>query len=326
MVMALVPMLMTTGCKKDAETTEYETLTDYAASNSLDLSDVLTGWVKGGTGIGVNADDGYSVPDYYVMDFRKAADYDLGHIKDAVNVAFGDILVEAEKAAGKKILCVCYSGQTAARATGILKMSGYDAASLKWGMSAWHADFAGKWNTNAVDFVSPNWVTTGDPVAISEFSDPSFTTGETEGADILKERINAAIALPWTVSKTDVLSNPGNYFVNNKWPQASWDSYGHVSGAYRIDEDLHLDGLKNLNSGEDLVTYCYTGQTSAITTAWLHVMGFDKAKSLLYGANGITHTKLVNGSAAAKSWKGTGSASELNFGYYDKDGNFTAPN
>lgn len=319
MVMAVMPLLMTTGCKDEVTTTEFDTLTEYAKANSLDLTDVLSGWVASAAGFNVDTTD-FSVPDYYIMDFRGAADFDNGHIKDAHNVAFANVLTEAANAGGKPIMCVCYTGQTAARATGFLRMAGYSAKSLKWGMSAWNATFTGKWDANAVDFTSPNWVTTGDPVVNTEFSAPTFTSDKATGAEILTDRLNAALSLPWTISKTDVLTSPDSYFVNNKWSIDSWNAFGHVKGAYRIDEELNIDGLKYLNPDEDMVTYCYTGQTSAITTAWLNVMGYDKAKSLLFGANGVVHTALKGSNKAAKTWRGEASGSAFNFAYYDKDG------
>ena len=327
LILAFVPVFLTTGCKKDKVKTDFEILTEYAGQNHLDLADILDGWVKPGSKLNVNTED-FSIPDYYVMDFRKAADFEKGHIKDAHNVTMSGLLDEAEKAGGKTILCVCYTGQTAARATGLLRMAGYKAVSLKWGMAAWHEDFAGKWNANATDYDSPNWVTSGDPAATAEYSSPSFSTGKSDGADVLKERINKAIAnSSWTIKKTDVLANPGNYFINNFWPPESWNEYGHIKGAYRI-SDLKLEKLKNLDPEETIVTYCYTGQTSSIVTSWLHVMGYDKAKSLLFGANGIVYSKLLTGTAGSapkKSWKGPGSASKLNFGYYDKDGTLHGP-
>lgn len=331
-VTALVPLLLTS-CRGDddpdpATKTEYEVLNEYMQTSSMDLTDVLTGWVTSGGGLTVDAVD-YSVADYYIMDFRGAADFATGHIKDANNVAFTDLLTAAPADKTTKILAVCYTGQTAARATGLLRLAGYtNAKNLKWGMCGWHADFDAKWVANAGDFASPNWTTSGTPPAVAEFDDPSFTTGNTDGADILTARIQAAIALPWTVTKTDVLATPSNYFINNKWPEASWTEYGHITGAYRIDENLGLAALNNLNPAETVVTYCYTGQTSSITTAWLHVLGFDSAQSLLYGANGIVHSALLTGTshdAPAKSWHGAGSGSTMNFGYYDSNGTLHPP-
>ncbi len=339
LVAAFLPLLVLTSCREDdpdpEAKTEFELLTEYATDNSLDLGDILDGWVIAGSGINADPADEYSVADYYIMDLRSAADYGgnevgQGHINGAHNVALADILTEAPNAAGKTILCVCYTGQTAARATGLLRMAGFSAKSLKWGMCGWNQNFEAKWETNAVDYDSPNWTTDGTPTAMAEFDTPTLSTGKTTGDAILADRITAAMALnsTWTVTKTDVLATPTNYFINNKWSQTSWDSFGHITGAYRIDtaEGLGIAGLKNLNAAETVVTYCYTGQTSAITTAWLQVMGVDSAKSLLFGANGITHTALAaDGSpVAGKSWKGESSASELNFGYINSDG-YQAP-
>jgi len=315
-IVLVIPLLMTTGCKETIVDAEFDTLSEYVKTNNLDLPNILDGWVKPGSKIGVNTDD-YSVPNFYIMDFRKATDFANGHIKGANNVAFAQLLEEAAKAGGKDILCVCYTGQTAARATGFLRMAGFHAYTLKWGMAGWNADFDTPWRTNAKDTDSPKWVTTGAPATNADFDTPDFTTDKVEGKDILTARINKAIAYDWTVSNADVLANPTDYFVNNFWPQDSWDTYGHIEGAFRI-SDLKAETLKNLDPKETVVTYCYTGQTSAITTAWLQVMGFDKAKSLLFGANGMAHSKLVVGtvgSAGKKSWHGEGSASTLNYGY-----------
>lgn len=323
-ILFLVSAFLFTGCKEDAPAvSEFDTLTTYLAQNDLDLPNILDGWVKGGSGIGVDVAD-YSVPDYYVMDLRGATDFDAGHIKDAVNVTLANVIDEAANANGKPILMVCYTGQTAARATGALRLMGFEAYTLKWGMSAWHPDFAGKWNSNAGDYASSNWVNTGDPLDLVEFTSPKLSTGETDGAAILTARVKAALNKDWTISKTDVLDNPGNYFVNNKWPITSWESFGHVDGAYRIDEDLNLAGIKYIDPDATIVTYCYTGQTSSISTMWLDVLGYN-GRSMMFGANGIVHSDMVGSSVAKKCWKGEGSASELNFGYYDASGNLISP-
>jgi len=335
-VAALLPLLVLTSCRKDedpAVKTELEVLTDYIKDNSLDLSNILDGWVTSGAGINTNQTD-YSVPDYYVLDFRSAIDFDAGHIKGAHNVTLATMLAEAENAGALPILSVCYTGQTAARATGLLRMSGFTAKSLKWGMCGWHADFQGKWNTNAAQLNDANWKTTGTPETATEFDVPTLSTGKTSGADILNDRILAAIGnSTWSVSKTDVLANPAAYFINNKWSETHWTAFGHIDGAYRIDvgDGLGIDGITYMNpSADTVVTYCYTGQTSSILTSWLNVVGYDNAKSLLFGATGIIWDDLrvgANADAISKksTWQGDGSSWDNNFGYYKTDGTYIAP-
>lgn len=331
LLVGIVPALLTfTSCKDDApptpEQSEFDILTQYMAINDLDLPDLLNGWVTSGSALNVDQND-FSVPGYYVIDIRKADDFVKGHIKGAHNVPdLANLLAEAENAGNTPILMVCYTGQTAARATGALRMLGYNAKSLKWGMSGWNAEFDAKWASNATDLSHSNWVSGDNPPANETFSLPNIRTGQTDGAAILRARVQALLAnSSWGVSKTNVLDNPENYFVNNKWSEDSWSSFGHVKGAFRIDEDLKLANLKYLNSGKPVVTYCYTGQTSAITSAWLEVLGYD-AKSMLFGANGIVWSQLKNSDSKAKvSWHGTGSASQLNFGYYDADEELVPP-
>ena len=315
----MIPVLALTSCKEDNNNPglqEFETLTSYMAQNDLDLSNVLDGWVKAATTDIVDPADN-SIPGFFVMDIRSSDQFELGHIPGAVNVAVADALTVAETA-GKPILVVCYTGQTAARVTGLLRLMNHEAYSLKWGMAGWNPYFEDKWISNAGDFDTPNWVLTGDPTPKAEFGEPIINTGETTGAEILRARVMAALQnTSWGISKTDVLGNPGNYFLNNMWPITSWDEFGHISGAYRLNEDLSIAGLRYLNPDKEIVTYCYTGQTSSIISAWLDVLGY-KSRSLLFGANGIVHSKMVNSdvdSAKKKSWQGEGSGSGNSFQY-----------
>jgi len=317
--------LVFTNCKKESDPVdEFEVLAQYLQADSLDLAVINGGFAKPGSALNVNTTD-FSVPDYYVMDIRSAADYDAGHIKNAVNVAITDVLAEAPNAAGKPILVACKSGQTAGRAVAALRLKGYQAFVLKWGMAAWHSDFKGPWESNATDFASPNWVTTGDPAANQTFTSfPEISTGKTTGEEILDVQIAKMLANNnWSVTKDVVLANPGNYFINNYWTQTVWNDLGHITGAYRINEELNLTGLKYLDPDATILTYCYTGQTSSITNAWLEVLGYD-ATSLFFGTNAVIHTNMMNGSTDVQkvTWGGAGSGSTLNYGYYDKDGVF----
>lgn len=322
----LVPALfLVTSCKDDPiepSKTEFELLKTYMADNDLDLAAVASGYVKPGSALNVDVTD-YSIPDYYIIDLRAQADFDLGHIKDANIATLATVLDEAAKANGKKILVICYTGQTAGRAVAALRLMKYEAYSLKWGMCGWHDNLAGKWKSNAGDFVSPNWLTTGNPEMLLTFNAPNFNTNFTDGREILEARVKAMLTKDWAISKTDVLANPENYYVLNKWPLTSWEAYGHIKGAYRIDEDLNLAHLNNLDPDATTVVYCYTGQTSALTGFWLDILGYN-SRSILFGANGIVHSTLVTGSAG-KSWHGTGSGSNLNYGFYDASGNLHNP-
>lgn len=73
----------------------------------------------------------------FILDIRKAEDFDKGHIEGAVHSEWSevwDFIDEEVLPKDEKIIVVCYTGQTAGQTVSILKILGYDACSLKGGM------------------------------------------------------------------------------------------------------------------------------------------------------------------------------------------------
>ena len=316
----IIPAFMLTSCKDkapiDTPDPAFTVLTDYLSANAMDLSDIIMyqGTTKFATG--APADDGQALTDflakYHIIDIRKAADYNLGHIDGAVNKdidAVGNdmtgILTEAANAGSKKILIVCYSGQTACYATSLLRLSGYsDAQALKWGMSGWNV-FFDKWTANIGNDADghANWTTTA--TSSLTFSDPELSETLTDGKALLDARIAAVVTDGFKgVGAGEVLDNPVNYFINNYFSEADYTAFGHIDGSYRI-YPLTLAGREynNLDGSENakVVTYCYTGQTSAVVTAYLNVLGYD-AYSLLFGMNGLWN---LNPAWTTNQWSST---------------------
>ena len=115
------------------------------------------------------------------------------------------------------------------------------------------------------------------------------------------------------------ISTPGYSYIDFLIPGIIVQNiaFGGFVTAVGLNEDLSIAGLRYLNPDKEIVTYCYTGQTSSIISAWLDVLGY-KSRSLLFGANGIVHSKMVNSdvdSAKKKSWQGEGSGSGNSFQY-----------
>ncbi len=126
----------------------------------------------------------------YIIDIRSAADFALGHIVNAHNVALADILTHIEgvdQTPYTKVAIVCYTGQTAGFAASLLRLMGYNKVfSMKWGMCSWNVDFADKWNTA---IASGNAYTTQfTDVATDKGAKgamPTLATGKTTGQEIL---------------------------------------------------------------------------------------------------------------------------------------------
>ena len=76
------------------------------------------------------------------------------------------------------------------------------------------------------------------------------------------------------------------------------------------------------------INICSSGLTLTSSPNELtNVVGFDNAKSLSFGANGIIWNTMKNGSVAIRksTWQGDLSAWNNNFGYYKTDGTYVAP-
>jgi len=299
-ILIAVFMIFMVGCDKDEDT--LTTLNDYLVENSLDLPNILDGWIISASAVEANLDD------YYVIDTRSAAAYAAGHIPGAVH-ATADNLLEvagnlAKSAAGKTIVVHCYRGVGATRIVVALRLSGYPTAkSMKFGMSAWGpADAAGaaaydKWTKSCKDVALdyPNdWVMTGTPVADVEYDYPEIATKEVEdGADLLEERVEYLLTEGYGYAKApEILTDRADYFINNYWAQADWDQYGHIAGSHRVSTmSIENGGINNMDPDETVVTYCWTSQTSGMITAYLTVLGYE-AQSLSSGANGMIWSNL----------------------------------
>jgi 3-mercaptopyruvate sulfurtransferase SseA len=162
-------------------------------------------------------------------------------------------------------------------------------------MSGWNSKFD-KWTPNISDraLQSPNWSATNTIQQPVSFGYPKTAATETTGEAILRERVAYMLSKGLQgVAAADVLAAPTTFFINNYWTEADVNQYGHIKGAYRINETLKIanDGLKNLDPNSTIVVYCWTGQTSALVSSYLNVLGYN-AKSISFGANALINSQL----------------------------------
>lgn len=231
---------------------------------------------------------------WYIIDVRAQADYNAGHIQGAVNVTIANILsyYKANNLQTKeKVILTCYTGQSAAFAVSLLRLSGFtNVFDLKWGMCSW-SDPA-RWNNTIINGQNNPITKQMTANAKGPVVDlPTLTTGKTTGADILSARLDTLAAQGYgvaSISRDVLFANLSNYYIVNYWPVAEYDM-GHIEGAiqYTPRADLKLAGfLKTLPTNKTIVVYCYTGQTSSFIAAYLRALGYD-AKSLSFGANNL---------------------------------------
>lgn len=319
----LVPSLFLTSCDQGDEpganlTPEFTLMKDYMVNNNLDIPQIITNTdgEKFVTGAPAEADLAAFLAKYYIIDIRSASDYNANHIEGAKNVPFSNILAEGAAAGSQPVLIVCYTGQTACYGTALMRLYGFKhTQALKWGMSGWNEATAASWNSKIGAEEAKghaNWSSGGEPSLLA-FTDPSIAVLSQDGATILKRRVELTVAAGFKTAKgTDVLNTPSNYFINNYFNSTDYSGFGHINEAFRILPLALADGsYKGLDSGTNakVVTYCYTGQTSAVVTACLNVLGYD-AYSLTFGMNGLYNT---NTAWTTNQWGVTGTPKGLPF-------------
>lgn len=292
--MVILPLAFMLSCKDNDPAPAndgFTKLSSYLVDNEMDLNNILDGFIIAAPA--TEAEVPAFLAGYHVMDIRSASDFTAGHIEGAENSSLGSIVADAASIT-EPILVVCYTGQTAAHAVVALRLSGHsDAQVLKWGMSGWNSANSGPWSgaTSSQAVGHAGWTT--DATADLQDYDYPVIDSDADGAALLAERVTAMTSKGFQgIAAADVLASPSTYAINNYWDQASVDSYGHIVGAIRNNPmTLSAESFKHLDASKTVVTYCWTGQTSSMITAYLTVMGYD-AKSLKFGANSMIYDEL----------------------------------
>ncbi|MFC1786386.1 rhodanese-like domain-containing protein [Candidatus Neomarinimicrobiota bacterium] len=269
---------------------EFNVLVEYLEGTDGGYINNMGSWIL--------AEKDVKIEDYLVIDLRSAEAFNVtpNPISGAVNTTLGDMFNVIEthaKTTSSKILITCYSGHRAAFAHTLLRMKGYEAYSMKFGMS-WHDQSLDKWTEKCSDKNADDLVMTASRT-LPAYDYPELNTGEETGEDILDERIEATIALWGTllVSTDEAIANKESYNIMNYWSEGDYVGYGHIEGAYQLTPGT-LTVAENLSAinptGANLI-YCYTGQTATALIAYLSVLGYD-VKSIAYGFNNMNWSEL----------------------------------
>jgi rhodanese-related sulfurtransferase len=274
---------------------EFETLVNYLENN--------TSFIKGDLPI-IMADElkkNFKNPKYHIVDIRTDSWFEYGHIKNAANIPSSDLLSYFESTINpadfEKIVLICYSGQSAAYYSGLLRMAGFDNVfSLKWGMSSWREDFANNaWTKNTKSsFADQLETVVNSKPEIG--SHPVLNTGKTQAQEILKTRLEELFATPYKdfiVKSEDVFTTPGDYFVVN-YNNVDVYNNGHIPGAVQYEPGSSLlveTDLTTLPIDKKVALYTATGQEAAYLVAYLNVLGYDMG-NIAYGENGFMNEVL----------------------------------
>lgn len=179
--------------------------------------------------------------DAVVVDIRTEEDFNKGHIDGAINIPFGANMNDkfADLPADTKLIVACYSGQTAGQTVGVLRALGYDAVSLKYGMSLGYAPYM-------VSSTATNY--------FADFNGSSIVTW-----DAITEMVDAG-ETPYILSIRQEVDYTAGHFVGARL--AAWGT------------DL-AEKVSMLPTDEPVYVYCYSGQTAGQTIALLRTLGID---------------------------------------------------
>lgn len=311
LILLLSTFVVFNGCKKDEESNpvvpainESELLAKHFEDNNL--------YIHGASFVisaeAVRTNILTNVPQL-IIDIRSAADFTAKHLKGAVNQTVAGLPAYFKTitlANYNKIVIVCYSGQTSAFATSLMRAMGYGdkVVSMKWGMSSIDSTFAQSYWLNTIANGSSRvseFVTTPSPAKNAKGSLPTLSTGKTTAAEILEARVNAVATEGFgaaNISQTAVYANLANYYICAYWTNALYTDPGHINGSIQYDPTASVKVFANsvdlttLPTNKTVLLYCFTGQTSAYVAAYLRLLGYD-AKSIGYGANGMIYNTMV---------------------------------
>ncbi|MGB4441131.1 MAG: rhodanese-like domain-containing protein [Coriobacteriia bacterium] len=241
-------------------------------------------------------------PAYQIVDIRSAEHYALGHIDGAINIPF-ETTADDESLAKlddtKRIVVVCYTGHTASMVNMVWNMLGYDAVTLKFGMSGWVADKA----IVGVDIpgkAGAGYPTVSTPTeAAGPFEAPELEGEYADVAEAIKGQARAYFARDAapTIAPEDVYAivqakDPAYQIISVRKPEDY--AKGHIDGAINILWTDIADNLDKVDPSKKIIIYCYTGHTGGEATMFLNLMGYD-AHNMKFGMSGWTNDTGMGG-------------------------------
>lgn len=205
--------------------------------------------------------------DFFLLDIRKAADYEKGHLKGAVNAPWGPAIAEALAwlPDDKPVYVNCYSGQTAGQTVAALNVAGIQAQSIKYGFNL------GISKTEGVDAYMTTEVTAA-PDASGVKYDADIKAAVEAYFNVIPDKGSNI----WPASKVkEALDAEELTTVVSIRQQDAYDA-GHIEGAILIPWGKGMqEKFVDLPKDETFVVHCYSGQTAGQAVAIMRLLGYD---------------------------------------------------
>ncbi len=227
-----------------------------------------------------------------VLDIRDAVDYEKGHVKEAINVPYGQDVVKAlEKIPNDRpVMVYCYSGQTASQTAALLRMAGKDAYNVSggWNNGISKAEKIGQMTTTKeYKFRSGDYSVSYSMIkAIENYYELALKNGKFN----ISNTVAQSMIEKDEVFLLDVRSKDDH--------TKSWIKGVDMNIPFGEDMD---DSFYKLPKDKKILVQCYSGQTASQTMTVLRMLGYD-AYTLSGGTNGWKSANLPMQSITAQQF------------------------
>ena len=186
--------------------------------------------------------DGDPSTNAMIIDVRAPEDFERGHITGAVRYDLTELFQPDTLATlphDQRIVVCCYTGQSSSWAVGVLRMMGYDAYNLFYGMSGWTTNpeiYVRRFDASTV----PNYPTTKEPAYATEtypMPEPMAGTLAEAATKLFAEGIEQYNLTATQVHEWMTDDDPSNdpFIVSIR--QAVSYERGHIEGAIHIEPE-----------------------------------------------------------------------------------------
>lgn len=259
--------------------------------------------------------------EFYIIELRSTDDYNNGHLINSIRLDNKQLLEHIKSIdKQKKILLVSNTGQSSAYYTALLRLFGYENIySLNFGIASWNDDFSIYYRPFLSDEIPrETWTESDSYTNLTYPKDhnnylPTIRNDYTSVGELLEKRISDLMKQDF--SETDFnsifsLNSISEVLVDFKDTGQNYticfgnsDLYyvykpgdprfpGHpiVSVLYNssyVNGDLKsTTNLQTIPPDKNIYIYSYSGQRSAMLSAFLKLLGF-KSKSILFGGQNM---------------------------------------
>lgn len=219
--------------------------------------------------------------DLYVVDIRRAEDYEEGHVRGAISAPWGtsamwEVLPHIPQ--DRPVYAYCYSGQTCGQALITMRMAGIEAYSVNSGWNLGISQEEGyeeivETTVNELDESETYDIPAGAMEAIQEYYEDTF---DLNGTPFANRFVSAE-----TANEILEADDDSAMFISMRRPDDFAEQ--HIPGSVSIPYGPNfVESIDGLPTDKKLILHCYSGQGSNQLVVMLTMLGYDPV-SLMYG-------------------------------------------